>query len=118
MVLLRYFNPVGAHPSGRIGEDPKVGWVAQQLNLRVVTALGFSCCCRNYNLLNCFQALLSILQFAHLELYPKGIPNNLMPFVQQVAVGRRPELSVYGNDYPTPAWPHGLTLLTTFHTVC
>ena len=54
VVLLRYFNPVGAHPSGRIGEDPK------------------------------------------------GIPNNLMPYVQQVAVGRRPELSVYGNDYPTP----------------
>jgi UDP-glucose 4-epimerase len=54
VVLLRYFNPVGAHPSGRIGEDPK------------------------------------------------GIPNNLMPFVQQVAVGRRPQLSVYGDDYPTP----------------
>ena len=54
VILLRYFNPVGAHPSGRIGEDPK------------------------------------------------GIPNNLMPFVQQVAVGRRPELSVYGDDYPTP----------------
>lgn len=53
IVLLRYFNPVGAHPSGRIGEDPK------------------------------------------------GIPNNLMPFVQQVAVGRRAELSVFGNDYPT-----------------
>ena len=53
VVLLRYFNPVGAHPSGRIGEDPK------------------------------------------------GIPNNLMPFVQQVAVGRRPQLSVYGDDYPT-----------------
>ena len=53
IVLLRYFNPVGAHPSGRIGEDPK------------------------------------------------GIPNNLMPFVQQVAVGRRPQLSVYGDDYPT-----------------
>jgi len=53
VVLLRYFNPVGAHPSGRIGEDPK------------------------------------------------GIPNNLMPFVQQVAVGRRPLLSVYGDDYPT-----------------
>lgn len=52
--LLRYFNPVGAHPSGRIGEDPN------------------------------------------------GIPNNLMPFVSQVAVGRRPQLSVYGNDYPTP----------------
>jgi len=51
--LLRYFNPVGAHPSGRIGEDPA------------------------------------------------GIPNNLMPFVQQVAVGRRPALTVYGNDYPT-----------------
>ena len=54
VILLRYFNPVGAHPSGRIGEDPK------------------------------------------------GIPNNPMPFVQQVAVGRRPELSVYGDDYPTP----------------
>ena len=54
MMLLRYFNPVGAHPSGRIGEDPV------------------------------------------------GIPNNLMPFVAQVAIGRRPELSVYGDDYPTP----------------
>lgn len=52
--VLRYFNPVGAHPSGLIGEDPH------------------------------------------------GIPNNLMPFVAQVAVGRRPRLSVFGNDYPTP----------------
>ena len=52
--VLRYFNPVGAHPSGLIGEDPS------------------------------------------------GIPNNLMPFVAQVAVGRRPRLSVFGNDYPTP----------------
>ena len=51
---LRYFNPVGAHPSGRIGEDPR------------------------------------------------GIPNNLMPFVMQVAVGRRDELVVFGDDYPTP----------------
>lgn len=51
---LRYFNPVGAHASGRIGEDPQ-GW-----------------------------------------------PNNLMPFVAQVAVGRREKLSVFGNDYPTP----------------
>ncbi len=53
LVLLRYFNPVGAHPSGLIGEDPQ------------------------------------------------GIPNNLMPFVAQVAVGRRPKVSVFGNDYPT-----------------
>lgn len=52
-VLLRYFNPVGAHESGRIGEDPQ------------------------------------------------GIPNNLMPFVAQVAVGRRPKLSIFGNDYDT-----------------
>lgn len=52
--LLRYFNPVGAHPSGLMGEDPQ------------------------------------------------GIPNNLMPYVAQVAVGRRDCLSVYGNDYPTP----------------
>lgn len=51
--MLRYFNPVGAHPSGYIGEDPR------------------------------------------------GIPNNLMPFVQQVAVGRRPALTVFGNDYST-----------------
>jgi UDP-glucose 4-epimerase len=50
---LRYFNPVGAHESGRIGEDPR------------------------------------------------GVPNNLMPYVAQVAVGRRQQLSVYGNDYPT-----------------
>lgn len=52
-VVLRYFNPVGAHPSGRIGEDPR------------------------------------------------GIPNNLMPFVAQVAVGRRAQLSIYGDDYQT-----------------
>ncbi|WLD57861.1 UDP-glucose 4-epimerase GalE [Salinispirillum sp. LH 10-3-1] len=52
--LLRYFNPIGAHPSGRIGENPN------------------------------------------------GIPNNLMPYVTQVAVGKRPHLSVYGNDYSTP----------------
>merc|ERR1719359_342351 len=51
--LLRYFNPCGAHPSGRIGESPN------------------------------------------------GIPNNLMPFMQQVAVGRREFLSVFGSDYPT-----------------
>jgi UDP-glucose 4-epimerase len=54
VALLRYFNPVGAHVSGLIGEDPN------------------------------------------------GIPNNLMPFVAQVAVGKLPELAVYGNDYPTP----------------
>ncbi len=52
--ILRYFNPVGAHASGLIGEDPQ------------------------------------------------GIPNNLMPFVAQVAVGRREALNVWGNDYPTP----------------
>lgn len=52
-MLLRYFNPVGAHPSGMIGEDPQ------------------------------------------------GIPNNLMPYIAQVAVGRRDKLSVYGGDYPT-----------------
>ena len=54
VVLLRYFNPVGAHESGLIGEDPN------------------------------------------------GIPNNLLPFIAQVAVGRRPQLSVFGDDYPTP----------------
>ena len=54
MGVLRYFNPVGAHPSGLIGEDPS------------------------------------------------GIPNNLMPYVTQVAVGARQYLNVYGNDYPTP----------------
>ncbi len=54
IALLRYFNPVGAHPSGQIGEDPN------------------------------------------------DIPNNLMPFVSQVAVGKLPELSVFGSDYPTP----------------
>ncbi|MEF1282879.1 UDP-glucose 4-epimerase GalE [Vibrio sp. M250220] len=53
ITLLRYFNPVGSHPSGELGEDPQ------------------------------------------------GIPNNLMPFVSQVAVGRREFLSVFGNDYPT-----------------
>ncbi|HEX9164435.1 MAG TPA: UDP-glucose 4-epimerase GalE [Gemmatimonadales bacterium] len=54
IAILRYFNPVGAHPSGRIGEDPA------------------------------------------------GVPNNLLPFIAQVAVGRLPELAIYGNDYPTP----------------
>ena len=54
VALLRYFNPVGAHASGQIGEDPS------------------------------------------------GIPNNLMPFVMQVAVGRREEVVVFGDDYPTP----------------
>jgi len=53
-VVLRYFNPVGAHPSGQLGEDPQ------------------------------------------------GIPNNLLPFISQVAVGRREALTVFGNDYPTP----------------
>jgi UDP-glucose 4-epimerase len=53
IILLRYFNPVGAHPSGYLGEDPR------------------------------------------------GIPNNLTPYVQQVAVGRRPALTVLGNDYAT-----------------
>ncbi|WP_413283870.1 UDP-glucose 4-epimerase GalE [Vibrio sp. MA40-2] len=54
ITLLRYFNPVGAHPSGTMGEDPQ------------------------------------------------GIPNNLMPFIAQVAVGRREKLSVFGDDYSTP----------------
>ena len=53
IALLRYFNPIGAHPSGRIGEDPA------------------------------------------------GIPNNLFPFISQVAIGKRSQLSVFGNDYPT-----------------
>ena len=53
-IMLRYFNPIGAHPSGRIGEDPQ------------------------------------------------GIPNNLLPYVSQVAVGRREYLTVFGDDYPTP----------------
>ncbi len=54
IALLRYFNPVGAHESGRIGEDPR------------------------------------------------GTPNNLMPYITQVAVGRRPSLSIFGSDYDTP----------------
>ncbi|MDW9426484.1 UDP-glucose 4-epimerase GalE, partial [Yersinia enterocolitica] len=54
MTILRYFNPVGAHSSGLMGEDPQ------------------------------------------------GIPNNLMPFIAQVAVGRRESLAIFGNDYPTP----------------
>lgn len=53
LIALRYFNPVGAHASGRIGEDPR------------------------------------------------GIPNNLMPYLMQVAIGRRPRVRVFGNDYPT-----------------
>ncbi len=54
IALLRYFNPIGAHPSGRIGEDPN------------------------------------------------GVPNNLMPYITQVAVGRLEYVRVFGNDYPTP----------------
>ena len=54
IALLRYFNPVGAHESGLIGEDPS------------------------------------------------GTPNNLMPFIAQVAIGKRAKLAVFGNDYPTP----------------
>ncbi len=54
ITLLRYFNPVGAHESGRIGEDPK------------------------------------------------GTPNNLMPYISQVAVGKLPKLSIFGGDWPTP----------------
>jgi UDP-glucose 4-epimerase len=54
VAILRYFNPVGAHDSGLIGEDPN------------------------------------------------GVPNNLMPFIAQVAVGRRPSLQIFGNDYDTP----------------
>lgn len=54
VVSLRYFNPIGAHPSGRIGEDPR------------------------------------------------DVPNNLFPFICQVAVGKRPHLNVFGNDWPTP----------------
>ena len=54
VVLLRYFNPIGAHPSGLIGEDPR------------------------------------------------GIPNNLLPYISQVAIGRRDHLTVYGDDYDTP----------------
>ena len=54
VVLLRYFNPIGAHPSGLMGENPN------------------------------------------------GIPNNLMPYITQVAVGKLKELGVFGNDYDTP----------------
>jgi UDP-glucose 4-epimerase len=54
IAILRYFNPAGAHPSGKMGEDPD------------------------------------------------GVPNNLMPFVAQVAVGRRPHVTIFGNDYDTP----------------
>ena len=53
-ISLRYFNPVGAHPSGLIGEDPT------------------------------------------------GVPHNIMPYLNQVAIGRRTRLSIYGDDYPTP----------------
>ena len=54
VILLRYFNPIGAHPSGLIGEDPK------------------------------------------------GIPNNLVPYIAQVAIGKRSEVHIFGNDYDTP----------------
>ncbi|HGG7927863.1 TPA: NAD-dependent epimerase/dehydratase family protein, partial [Neisseria meningitidis] len=54
VILLRYFNPIGAHESGLIGEQPN------------------------------------------------GIPNNLLPYICQVAAGKLPQLSVFGDDYPTP----------------
>ena len=54
VILLRYFNPIGAHPSGKIGENPQ------------------------------------------------GIPNNLMPYITQTAVGKRDHLTIYGGDYATP----------------
>jgi UDP-glucose 4-epimerase len=53
VVLLRYFNPIGAHPSGLIGEQPR------------------------------------------------GIPNNLLPYIMHVALGQRASLGIFGNDYPT-----------------
>jgi len=62
VVLLRYFNPIGAHESGLIGEDPK------------------------------------------------GIPNNLMPFISQVAVGKKPKLTIFGDDYDTPEERAGVTI--------
>ena len=66
VVLLRYFNPIGAHASGKIGEDPQ------------------------------------------------GIPNNLMPYVSQVAVGRREKLTIFGRDYDTP---DGTALRDYIHVV-
>lgn len=71
VALLRYFNPVGAHPSGRIGRTPSPLYVYVVTN-KTITGED-----------------------------PNGIPNNLMPFVAQVVVGRRPHLTVYGDDYPT-----------------
>lgn len=62
VISLRYFNPVGAHESGKIGEDPK------------------------------------------------GIPNNIMPYIAQVAVGRRKDVKVFGNDYNTPDGTGGSVL--------
>ena len=69
VVLLRYFNPIGAHESGLIGEDPK------------------------------------------------GIPNNLLPYVAQVAVGKLEAVQVFGDDYDTPAEPACATTSTlwTWH---
>lgn len=68
MIILRYFNPVGAHESGLIGEDPQ------------------------------------------------GPPANLMPFVSQVAIGRRPLVNVFGNDYETPDGT-GLSLIIKFFKI-
>ena len=66
-ISLRYFNPVGAHESGKIGEDPK------------------------------------------------GIPNNIMPYIAQVAIGRRKDLKVFGNDYNTPDGTGGSTYIQRGH---
>ena len=66
VALLRYFNPIGAHPSGKIGEDPN------------------------------------------------GIPNNLVPYIAKVAVGKLEKVHVYGNDYPTPDAPACATTSTSW----
>src|SRR4051812_39553844 len=81
--VLRYFNPVGAHPSGLIGEDP-AGNPNNPMPYVTPGAGGL-------------RPSLSVIGED-----PAGIPNNLMPYVTQVAVGLRPSLSVFGSDYLTP----------------
>ena len=89
ILILRYFNPIGAHPSGRMGEDPQV--CAIEMFVCWYAILGS-------NALENFSRHFLIC----IHIIMQGIPNNLMPFIAQVCVGRREKLSIFGDDYDTP----------------
>ena len=149
-ILLRYFNPVGAHPSGRVSVAAAGtcvplaagllhGFVVALLSLQVLQGrcAVHAMHCMPLTAPTCMHAFAGPNQGIHLRPislpamqrrpiggvhsagkcgdlflcgmrragqigeHPVGIPNNLMPFVQQVALGQRPQLSVFGSDYPT-----------------